>query len=344
MNNNVKKNVLFITITLIVLGFIMIHGRYDQNIKAENLTNEDIEKEDNSIDAFKKLKRNNKNLIFTRKHKKVPCGKKRVFRVNIKNVKWKVSDKKIASIKKAGDRRIIFTGKRYGKVKLTASIMGKKVSMLVKVLPKATVGIDAGHQAQANYELEPIGPGSSQKKIKVSGGTRGTYTGKVEGTLNLEIALKLKKKLIKKGYKVVMVRETADVNISNSERAKKLNKKCDISIRLHADGSDNNMINGVSVLYPPANNPYIGELSGESYKLAESILENYCEKTGLKNNGLNARNDLTGFNFSTIPVALIEMGYMTNYNDDIYMSSADGQKKMVSGIALGIENYFGFQK
>lgn len=282
-------------------------------------------------------------LRFVRKHKKVTCGKKKIFKVNIKDAKWKVSDKKIAKIKKSGDKKIVFIGKKYGKVTLSVSANGKNISMKVKVLPKAVVGIDAGHQAQANYELEPIGPGSSQKKIKVTSGTRGTYTGKAEGTLNLEIALELKKKLIKRGYKVVMVRETADVNISNSERAKKLNRKCDISIRIHADGSNDSSIHGVSVLYPPVSNPYIGELSGKSYKLASCILEKYCNKTGIKNNGLTPRNDLTGFNFSKIPVALIEMGYMTNKGDDTFMSSAAGQKKMVIGIALGVEKYFGFK-
>lgn len=337
--NRIGK-ILAVTIIVLSLG-IITREEYKLLVRADDAVTTG---ENNNTPVKKSLKRKSKKLIFTRKHTKVPCCKDRIFRVNLKGARWKVSDKKIAKIKKVDDRRIIFTGKRYGRVTLTVRAKGKKISMKVKVLPKAIVGIDAGHQAQANYEMEPIGPGSSQKKIKVAGGTRGTYTGKSEGTLNLEIALKLKEKLIDKGYRVVMVREKADVNISNSERAKKLNKKCDISIRIHADGSEDSSACGVSVLYPPSSNPYIGELSGKSYKLAECILEKYCEKTGLKNNGLKARNDLTGFNFSTIPVALIETGYMTNYDDDVFMSSSDGQKKMVNGIALGIEKYYGYER
>lgn len=321
-----------------LLGVVNIKSNH--RVNADETTAYNNDKDKKKIDGSLK----NKKLIFTRKHKEVKCGKQRVFRVNLNGAKWKVSDKKIAKIKKIDDRRIVLTGKRYGKVTLTVRVKGKKISTKVKIMPKAIVGIDAGHQKNANYELEPIGPGSSQKKIKVAGGTRGISTGKSEGTLNLEIALKLKEKLIDKGYKVVMVREKAEVNISNSERAKKLNKKCDISIRIHADGSDNSTINGVSLLYPPASNPYIGNLSGKSYKLASCILEKYCEKTGIKNNGLKGRNDLTGFNFSTIPVALIEMGYMTNYSEDEFMSSSSGQKKMVDGIALGVEKYYGYEK
>ena len=330
-----------IKIVFLSVFLIMFLGLLSGSISGDRVSA--LEKSKSETATKKKIKKV-KKLRFIKKYKKVTCGKKKIFKINVKDAKWKVSDKKIARIKKSGDKKIVFTGKRYGKVILSASANGKTISMKVKVLPKAIIGIDAGHQAQANYELEPIGPGSSQKKIKVTSGTRGAYTGKAEGTLNLEIALKLKESLLKRGYKVVMVRETADVNISNSERAKKLNKKCDISIRIHADGSNDSSMNGVSVLYPPSSNPYIGELSGKSYKLASCILEKYCGKTGIKNNGLTPRNDLTGFNFSTIPVALIEMGYMTNYSDDTFMSSKEGQKKMAIGIALGVEKYFGYKK
>ena len=100
-----------------------------------------------------------------------------------------------------------------------------------------TIGIDAGHQKSGNYSKEPIGPGSSDKKYKVTGGTSGKYSGLPEYRLTLQVAKKLKKELESRGYKVVMTRTKHKVNISNSERAKKLNKKCDIAIRLHADGA-----------------------------------------------------------------------------------------------------------
>ena len=248
---NIKRScICLVSIFSLVALLNFVDEGSNYNVNADETVATEVNNENENNEIVKKIKP--KKVIFTRKHKEVPCGKQRVFRVNLKGAKWKVSDKKIAKIKRVGKRKIIFIGKRYGKVTLTVRAKGKKISMKVKILPKAIVGIDAGHQKYANYELEPIGPGSSQKKIKVAGGTRGVSTGKSEGTLNLEIALKLKDKLIDKGYKVVMVREKADVNISNSERAKKLNKKCDISIRIHADGSENSSINGVSLLYPPS--------------------------------------------------------------------------------------------
>ncbi len=205
-----------------------------------------------------------------------------------------------------------------------------------------TVGIDAGHQLKANLSKEPVGPGSSTYKIKVSGGTTGVSTGWPEYKLTLKVAKKLKKELKSRGYKVVMTRTKNDVDISNAQRAKKLNKSCDIAVRLHADGSKSSYVNGAGALYPSKSNPYVGSLSKESRKLSKCVLDAYCESTGIKNNGLSVRDDLTGTNWSTIPVTLIEMGFMSNSSDDKYMASSSGMKEMVKGLADGIDDYFGF--
>ena len=62
------------------------------------------------------------------------------------------------------------------------------------------IGIDPGHQAHANSEKEPIAPGSSEKKAKVSSGTAGVSTRRPEYEVNLEVALQLKAALEEKGY------------------------------------------------------------------------------------------------------------------------------------------------
>lgn len=205
-----------------------------------------------------------------------------------------------------------------------------------------TIGIDPGHQSRADTSKEPDAPGSSTRKYKVTGGTSGKYTHLPEYKLTLQVAKKLRKELESRGYKVVMTRTKNDVNISNSKRARKLNKKCDIAIRLHADGAASASANGASMQCSSKKNKYIGSLYSKCNKLSKKILASYCRKTGMKNRGISYRDDLTGTNFSTIPVTLIEMGFMSNKSDDTYMANSKNQTKMAEGIADGIDDYFGF--
>ncbi len=207
---------------------------------------------------------------------------------------------------------------------------------------KKVIAIDAGHQARGNSSVEPIGPGSSTKKAKVSSGTSGVSTKVPEYKVTLAAAKKLKKELVSRGYKVVMIRTKNDVNISNKERALKANKKADICIRLHADGVNDSSVYGASALCPSAKNKYVAKLSGKSKKLSECVLSEMCKEAGAKNRGISLRDDLTGTNWSTIPVTLIEMGFMTNPSEDKKLNSKSYQKKLAKGMAEGVDRYFGF--
>ena len=203
------------------------------------------------------------------------------------------------------------------------------------------IAIDAGHQSKGNNETEPIGPGSSTKKPKVSSGTRGIATNVPEYKLNLAIALKVKEELLDRGYEVYMIRETNDVNLSNRERATMANESgADLFIRIHADGSENTNVSGTSTLYPSKDNPYVSYLYKDSYALSKSIVDAICDRTGAKNRGAIARDDMSGINWCTIPVSIIEMGYMSNKKEDKLMQNEDYQDKMVQGICDGIDNYY----
>jgi N-acetylmuramoyl-L-alanine amidase len=121
---------------------------------------------------------------------------------------------------------------------------------VAKTRPK-TICIDPGHQYKQNLSKEPLAPGSKTMKSKVSSGTRGIATKKSEYELNLEVALQLSHALLKKGYRVYLTRSKHKVNISNVQRAVYCNqKKADLTIRIHADGSTNRNVQGISVLYP----------------------------------------------------------------------------------------------
>lgn len=204
------------------------------------------------------------------------------------------------------------------------------------------VAIDAGHQLKGNSDKEPLGPGSSEMKAKVTSGTTGRYTGVAEYVVNLDVALLLRDELESRGYQVVMIRETHDVDISNSERAAIANNSdAEIFIRIHCNGVDDSSVKGALTMAPTSSNPYVGGMASQCKKLSQNIIDEYCAATGFKNKGIQYVDNMSGINWCKIPVTIIEMGFMTNPDDDTMLVDPNMQVKMANGIANGVDSYFG---
>jgi N-acetylmuramoyl-L-alanine amidase len=210
-----------------------------------------------------------------------------------------------------------------------------------EVSPKLVV-IDPGHQDHANTAQEAIGPGATETKMKVTGGTAGVATGIAEYQLTLTVSQQLKTELEARGYQVLLTRETNDVDLSNQERAAIANEAgADVFLRIHANGSEDSSVQGAMTLCPTAENPYpVGALYAQCRTLAETVLEGLTAATGAQAQSIWETDTMSGINWCQVPVTIVEMGYMSNPDEDRNLNDPDYQAKLVIGIANGVDQYF----
>ncbi len=204
-----------------------------------------------------------------------------------------------------------------------------------------TVAIDAGHQAKANAKKEAIGPSSQTMKAKMPEGGVGVSSGVKEHQLTLAVAKKLQEQLTERGYHVFMIRESSDVNLSSAERSVMANESgADILIRLHANSMDNSGIYGAMAMCMTSQNPYNAYLHEKSYDLSKKIIDNICAHTGTKNRGVQEVDNSGDINWSEIPVSVVEMGFLSHPDEDMWLQSDEYQNKITNGIVSAVDLYF----
>ena len=206
--------------------------------------------------------------------------------------------------------------------------------------------LDPGHcvteEAGKGYR-EPVSPLSDETKPRYLSGTRGASL--TEEQLNLQVALKLRDALEALGAEVVMTREVSEISLPNTERCRIANESgADVHVHIHADGSESTSANGVSVLIPDGDLLGTPSIVEESARLGQLMVDCVSEATGAKNRGTVPRSDLTGLNFSEIPSVFIEMGFMSNPEEDALLSSGEYQDKIVAGMANSLLDWYGAER
>ncbi len=211
-----------------------------------------------------------------------------------------------------------------------------------KPLSGFTVCVDAGHGKTSgrNSQKEPVAPASKIMKAAYASGTVGVFTKISEESLNLTVSKKLKTALSDLGANVIMIRESSQCDLSNIDRAELWNASgADLTIRIHGNGSDNSKASGVLMMVPGDKYIKDKDMLKKSEMAGQIILDKVIEKTGAKSQGMVKSTELTGFNWSTIPVVLLEMGFMTNVEEDKLLNTEEYQDKIVKGIVEGVEKY-----
>ena len=210
-----------------------------------------------------------------------------------------------------------------------------------KPLEGVVIGIDPGHQLVYNPHPEPIAPGSKQTKQKVAGGCRGVKSRVYEYEVVLNVGLYLRDMLDDLGATVVMTHDELDVDISNIERAEIFNDhNVDLGIRLHCNKASDKKTRGAFMLIPTAKRTKHYDFN---LRAAVTILDEYLKETGLPmryKTGITERGDQTGFNWCTRPIINIEMGHLSNPDDDALLSTDEFQKTMAQGLCNGILRFF----
>jgi N-acetylmuramoyl-L-alanine amidase len=208
--------------------------------------------------------------------------------------------------------------------------------MVIEALSAALICLDAGHGTPpaVGRQTEPIGPGSSVRKIKDGGGASG------EAEVVLAIAKKARTLLLRRGYRVAMTR-TGPVfrygNGGNVARAKFCNRRgAKLMLRIHADGSASESSRGFSTLYPALRRGWTDDIYGSSLRAARAVQDAAVTATGARDLGLVRRSDLTGFNWANVPAILVETGFMTNPTERRLLQSSAYQWKVARGLTRGV--------
>lgn len=180
------------------------------------------------------------------------------------------------------------------------------------------VVIDAGHGGRA--------PGATKQGVN-------------EKDIDLAIVLQLREILEEREEKIgVYYTRTDDSNPTFEQRVQLANKSdADLFISIHNNSTGSGRMSsasGTAVMY------HEGDETGKSKRLAEICAEEVTAVIGSRNRGITEGDSIYIIRTSEVPVALIEVGFMTNREELRLLCSEDYQKKTAEGICNAILRAF----
>jgi N-acetylmuramoyl-L-alanine amidase len=209
----------------------------------------------------------------------------------------------------------------------------------------ALICLDPGHGTPPaiGQQTEPIGPGSRVMKIKDGGGAHG------EAAVALAIAKRARALLLARGYRVAMTRTGPTIDLpdgnGNIARARFCNRRhAALMVRIHADGSSDRSLRGVSTLVPAWHRGWTDDIYRRSLRAGQAVQKAVVSATGARDRGIVRRSDLTGFNWANVPAVLVETGFLSNPTDSRLLHTPSYQQRVARGIANGVSGFVGLPR
>ncbi|MEG2251325.1 MAG: N-acetylmuramoyl-L-alanine amidase, partial [Bacilli bacterium] len=235
---------------------------------------------------------------------------------------WDMSNKETVSISDNG----IVTPKKEGTVYISKKI-GSKVHVVEIYIPSNSTSYAIkpySASVDRNYYKVFIDPGHGGYDDGAAG------NGLLEDELNLQISLKVQKKLEAKGIQVKMSR-TSDEYLSLGERTDMANKYgADVFVSNHINSFEKESANGIETYY---------HKDKSSHKpLSDNIQSNAIKETGAANRGVKNAN-FAVLRESTMTSSLVEAGFISNKAEASKLKTDEYQDKLANSIVDGIEKY-----
>ncbi len=208
--------------------------------------------------------------------------------------------------------------------------------MLAEIAAAALVCLDPGHGTapEVGRGFEPIGPGSRELKIKDPGGAAG------EASVALAIARRTRTLLLARGYRVAMTRNAVGYRGGNRERARFCNsRRASLMIRIHADGSTDAGVHGISTLVPALRRGWTDDIHAASSRAGRLLQRELVAATAARDLGVVERSDLTGFNWADVPAVLVETGFMSNPREAGLLRSRRYQETIAGALARSAHRF-----
>ncbi len=205
-----------------------------------------------------------------------------------------------------------------------------------------TAGISADAGQKDAYYAGPVGNRIKEPeeiRVVIDPGHGGIDEGCARGgvrekEVNLSIALRVRERLEKLGYQVIMTRDT-DESLSLGERIQTAEEShADIFVSIHQNSSNLRGVNGLEIYYSAQN------AGTDSERLAGLIHQDALQSSGAKARSVFAWEKIRVIRESEMPACLIETGFLTNASERSRLADPAYQERLAEGIVSGIDRYF----